>query len=66
MKRIKFKFILRGGSIVITISNYLTKIRNGEREVKCENEVFPRMRCEEAIDGKMPGGFGASDIYPYF
>ncbi len=41
MRKIKFKLILRVGSIVITISNYLTKIRNGEREVKCENEVPP-------------------------
>ena len=42
MRKIKFKLILRVGSIVITISNYLTKIRNGEREVKCENEVPPQ------------------------
>lgn len=41
MRKIKFKLILRVGSIVITISNYLTKIRNGEREVKCENEAPP-------------------------
>ena len=67
MRKIKFKLILRVGSIVITISNYLTKIRNGEREVKCENEVPPpECGAKRPWPAKCPGNLAHRTFIPTF